>query len=66
MDSASRCMLAPSAATRSSLIRRATKGVPLGGERSGGKILIEMRETAPSVEVRPLAAYESVAMGGAS
>jgi len=37
----------------------------LGSERSGGKILIQMRETAPSVEVRPLAAYESVAMGGA-
>jgi hypothetical protein len=41
------------------------QGIPLGSERSGGKILIQMRETAPSVEVRPLAAYESVAMGGA-
>jgi hypothetical protein len=41
------------------------EGIPLGGERTGGKILIQMRETAPSVEVRPLAAYESVAMGGA-
>ena len=41
------------------------QGIPLGNERSGGKILIQMRETAPSVEVRPLAAYESVAMGGA-
>jgi DNA replication protein DnaC len=38
------------------------QGIPLGSERSGGKILIQMRETAPSVEVRPLAAYESVAM----
>ena len=41
------------------------EGIPLGGERSGGKILVQMRETAPSVEVRPLAAYESLAMGGA-
>jgi hypothetical protein len=40
-------------------------GIPLGNERSGGKILIQMRETAPSVEVRSLAAYENVAMGGA-
>lgn len=39
-------------------------GIPLGNERNGGKILIQMRETAPSVEVRPLAAYESAAMGG--
>jgi hypothetical protein len=35
----------------------------LGSERSGGKILIQMREMAPSVEVRSLAAYESAAMG---
>ena len=63
--SASPCMPAPSAATRSSRILRITQGIPLGGERSGGKILIQMRETAPSVEVRPLAAYESAAMGGA-
>jgi transposase len=41
------------------------EGIPLGSERSGGKILVQMRETAPSVEIRPLAAYESVAMGGA-
>jgi hypothetical protein len=40
------------------------QGIPLGGERSRGKILVQMRETAPSVEVRPLAAYESAAMGG--
>ena len=39
-------------------------GIPLGGERSSGKILIQMRERAPSVEVRPLAAYESAALGG--
>jgi hypothetical protein len=24
------------------------EGIPLGGERSGGKILVQMRETAPS------------------
>jgi len=41
------------------------QGIPLGGERSGGKILMEMRETAPSLEVRPLAANANVAMGGA-
>ena len=40
------------------------QGIPLG-QTTGGKILVQMRETAPSVEVRPLAAYESVAMGGA-
>lgn len=39
-------------------------GIPLGSHRGGGKILVEMRETAPSVEVRSLAAYESVARGG--
>src|ERR1700674_6019701 len=37
-------------------------GIPLGSPRSGGKILVQMRETAPSVEVRSLRAYESVAM----
>ena len=41
------------------------QGITLGSEKTGGKILIQMRETAPSVEVRTLAAYESVAMGGA-
>jgi hypothetical protein len=40
-------------------------GIPLGSEKTGSKILVQMRETAPSVEVRSLAAYESVAMGGA-
>jgi hypothetical protein len=41
------------------------EGIPLGGDRTGGKILVQMRETAPAVETRSLAAYESVAMGGA-
>jgi hypothetical protein len=45
--------------------RQHHEGIPLGSERTGGKILVQMRETTPSVEVRPLAAYESVAMGGA-
>jgi hypothetical protein len=40
-------------------------GIPLGSERTGGKILIQMRETAPAVEVRSLAAYENLAIGGA-
>jgi transposase len=38
-------------------------GIPLAG-RTGSKILIRMREMAPSVEERPLAAYESLAVGG--
>ena len=39
-------------------------GIPLGGERGKGKTLIQLRERAPVVEIRPLAAYESVALGG--
>jgi transposase len=38
-------------------------GIPLGGTQSQ-KIQIQIRETAPVVEVRPLAAYESAAAGG--
>ena len=40
------------------------RGIPLGarGER---KTLIHIQDTAPVVEVRPLAAYESAVMGGA-
>jgi hypothetical protein len=43
------------------------EGIPLDDSRGGGKILVHMREMAPTVEIRPLAAYESVAMaaGGA-
>jgi hypothetical protein len=42
------------------------EGIPLDDSR-GGKILVHLREMAPAVEIRPLAAYESVAMaaGGA-
>ena len=39
-------------------------GIPLGA-RPECKTLVHIRETAPQVEVRPLAAYESVAAGGA-
>lgn len=41
------------------------QGIPLGADRSGGKILVHIREMAPAVESRPLAVYESVAMEGA-
>jgi transposase len=40
------------------------QGIPLGAAGRGSKILIHIRETAPVVEIRPLAAYESAAMGG--
>jgi transposase len=39
------------------------RGIPLGG-RQERKMLIRIQDTAPVVEVRPLAAYESVAVGG--
>jgi len=39
------------------------RGIPLGSRREQ-KILIHMQNTAPVVEIRPLAAYESVAVGG--
>lgn len=38
-------------------------GIPLHS-RPPAKTLIQLRETAPVVEVRPLIAYESVALGG--
>jgi hypothetical protein len=41
------------------------QAIPLGATHGGDKILIRLRETAPTVEARPLEAYESVAMGGA-
>ena len=42
------------------------EGIPLDGS-TGGKIVVHLREMAPAVEARPLAAYESlaVAAGGA-
>jgi transposase len=40
-------------------------GIPLGASNGSGKLLIRMREMAPAVEARPLAAYESLALGGA-
>lgn len=39
------------------------QGIPLGARRPAGKILIHMQQGAPAVEVRSLAAYESV-IGG--
>jgi transposase len=40
-------------------------GIPLNATGRSGKTLVRIRETAPVVEIRPLAAYESVAAGGA-
>lgn len=40
-------------------------GIPLSAAPAADKILIRMRETAPTVEARSLAAYESVVLGGA-
>ena len=40
-------------------------GIPLNATKHNGKTLVHIRERAPVVEVRPLAAYESVAAGGA-
>jgi len=41
------------------------RGIPLGAAGRGSKIVVRIRETAPVVEIRPLAAYESAAAGGA-
>jgi hypothetical protein len=38
-------------------------GIPLGSKQNG-KTLIHIDQSAPVVERRPLAAYESLAMGG--
>jgi hypothetical protein len=40
------------------------RGIPLGA-RHERKILVRIQDTAPVVEIRPLAAYESAAIGGA-
>lgn len=40
------------------------EGIPLGA-RQERKTLVHIRQTAPVVEIRPLAAYESIAAGGA-
>jgi hypothetical protein len=40
------------------------KGIPLNLRRPDAKTLIHLQQTAPTVEVRPLAAYESAAGGG--
>ena len=40
------------------------QGIPLGVRRAESKILIHLRQSAPEVEKRSLAAYERVASGG--
>jgi transposase len=40
------------------------RGIPLGTAKRGDKIFLQLRETAPVVEARSLAAYESLAGGG--
>jgi hypothetical protein len=40
------------------------QGIPLGGRRTEGKILVHIRQSAPVVEKRSLLAYESAANGG--
>ena len=55
------------AATRKHMVIRKAEhheGIPLGA-RQERKTLVHIRQTAPVVEIRPLAAYESVAAGGA-
>ena len=53
------------ATRRHQVVRQAEhhEGIPLGAHRSE-KTLIHIRESAPVVEIRPLAAYESAAAGG--
>src|SRR2546430_7618295 len=43
-----------------------SQGLPLGARRAEGKTLIHLRQGAPVVEKRSLAAYERVANGGGS
>jgi hypothetical protein len=40
------------------------EGIPLGVAQRSGKTLIHIEQSAPMVEQRPLAAYESLATGG--
>lgn len=40
------------------------RDIPFSALRPGGKTLIHIRESAPVVEARPLAAYERAAAGG--
>jgi hypothetical protein len=60
-----RIALHPVAARKHLVITRTEHhhGIPLG-IRPERKILIRLQDTAPVVEVRPLAAYESLAVGG--
>jgi transposase len=56
----------PRAERKHSIVTRSEhhSGIPLGTLRHESKTLIHMRESAPMVEIRPLAAYESAAAGG--
>ena len=51
---------------RYSVVTRAEhhQGIPLGVGSERNKIVVHIREAAPVVEIRPLAAYESLAAGG--
>jgi hypothetical protein len=40
------------------------RGIPLAANGPSKKIVVHIQQTAPSVEVRSLAAYESIASGG--
>jgi hypothetical protein len=40
-------------------------GIPLGNRTERGKTLIHIRQNAPAVEQRPLAAYQAITAGGA-
>jgi transposase len=41
------------------------QGIPFAARRSENKTLVHIRQSAPVVEIRPLAAYDSLAAGGA-
>ncbi len=63
---AERIALHATAAKRHQIVTHSEhhQGIPLGVSRTG-KTLIHIQQGAPVVEQRPLAAYESLARGGA-
>jgi hypothetical protein len=56
----------PRAARKHVIVRQPDHhaGIPLGARRPDSKTLIHLRQSAPAVEIRPLAAYEAVVAGG--
>ena len=60
----SRCMIGPCGATRSLRTASITQAFRWASSRAA-KTLIHIAQSAPMVERRPLAAYDSVAVGGA-